>query len=157
MDAAVGAEGWDRAGGLTNTLPNLILSIRQVFSCILHYGLGRLFAAIIPDLLLPLCGVTHHHGVLFSDGCPGATYDCCGLIDSVTSSGELTLGISDVVSLGFAAADVGPGPEGLSGWIRGYYTRGAAFFWDPGLARADGSLWRLLARLKGIGVLVVDD
>jgi DNA replication protein DnaC len=38
-----------------------------------------------------------------------------------------------------------------------YYTRTTAFFRDLGLARADGSLRQLLARLNRIDVLVVDD
>lgn len=38
-----------------------------------------------------------------------------------------------------------------------YYTRAAALFRDLGLARADGSLRTLLARLSRIDVLVIDD
>ena len=52
----------------------------------------------------------------------------------------------------------GTGAESLPRWLLGvYYTRAAALFRDLSLARADGSLRQLLARLSRIDVLVIDD
>ena len=52
---------------------------------------------------------------------------------------------------------LGPGAEGLPRRLLGVLYAGAALFRDLALARADGSLRHLLARLGRIDVLVIDD
>ena len=49
------------------------------------------------------------------------------------------------------------GAEGLPRWILGAVHRAAALFRDLAMARADGSLRLLLAKLSRIDVLVIDD